>query len=149
MKKKLLISALFFSNLSHAEVAVPYYNFFQQSAKKHNVSVPALLAIAELSSGFKPNIDTHQRCGLMQVSVHNKALWSGELDCFDPKTNIDLGAQAFSLTQQDTQGSIELALKHYMRGYYPDSEKAPLTKKEKQWDRDIIILYKSYQKLLK
>lgn len=98
----------------------PYQGCFKKSAKKYDVPVTLLLAMARGESNFDSEARSHANAvGLMQIQWPGTAKHLGikkESDLLDPCTNIDAGARYFRELLNRFDNSVYLALAAYNYG---------------------------------
>lgn len=98
----------------------PYHHCFEKSAKKHNLPISLLLAMAKGESDFNPNARSSANAyGLMQI------VWPGTANYLGinslkklqkPCINVDAGARYIKELLNRYDGNIHLALAAYNYG---------------------------------
>ena len=101
-------------------VRFPYMHCFEKAAKRHDVPLTLLLAVARGESDFNPSARSKANAhGLMQI------LWPGTAQhlgihrlsqLYDPCTNADAGARYLKEMIQRYNGDLHLALAAYNYG---------------------------------
>lgn len=98
----------------------PYMACFEKAARKHQVPLPLLLAVARGESNFDPQARSKKAClGIMQIQWPGTATDLGvtkRSDLFDPCVNIDAGARYLSRLLQKFGGDHYLAVAAYYFG---------------------------------
>ncbi len=103
-------------NLNQQNTQVSLENLFQKAAKKYNVDINLLKAIAKQESNFQ--LDAVSHCGatgIMQL-MPATAKAMGVKDSKDPEQNIMGGAKLISQLLDKYDGNIKLALAGYNAG---------------------------------
>jgi hypothetical protein len=98
----------------------PYMDCFVDAARKYNLPVPLLVAMARGESGFDPDARSHKEClGLMQIKWPGTANDLGILrreNLFNPAVSIDAGARYLSWLLEEFDGDMFLAVAAYNYG---------------------------------
>jgi len=98
----------------------PYMDCFSDAARKYNLPVPLLVAMARGESGFDPDARSHKEClGLMQIKWPGTANDLGIMhreDLFNPAVSIDAGARYMSWLMDEFDGDLFLAIAAYNYG---------------------------------
>jgi hypothetical protein len=98
----------------------PYMDCFVDAARKYNLPVPLLVAMARGESGFDPDARSHKEClGLMQIKWPGTANDLGIVhreDLFNPAVSIDAGARYMSWLLDQFDGDLFLAVAAYNYG---------------------------------
>ena len=98
----------------------PYMNCFADAARKYNLPIPLLVAMARGESGFDPDARSHKEClGLMQIKWPGTANDLGIMhreDLFNPAVSIDAGARYMSWLVDEFDGDLFLAVAAYNYG---------------------------------
>ena len=90
--------------------------YFAKAAKKYNIDVKLLKAVAYAESNFNPNCESHAGAmGVMQL-MPKTAKGMGVDDAFDAEQNIMGGARYLSIQLERFNGDISLALAAYNAG---------------------------------
>lgn len=91
-------------------------SIFQRAAKKYNVDVNLLKAIAKKESEFDPKATSRSGAmGIMQL-MPGTAKYLGVKDAYDPEQNIMGGAKLISQLLKQYKGNVTLALAAYNAG---------------------------------
>jgi hypothetical protein len=98
----------------------PYMACFEEAARKHNVPLPLLVAVARGESNFDPKARSIKDCyGIMQIQWPGTAKDLGihrKTDLLDPCTNIHAGARYLSWLLERYGGDPYLAVAAYNYG---------------------------------
>jgi len=98
----------------------PFLNCFKRAARRYNLPLPLLLAIARGESNFNPRAVSTANCyGIMQIKwpVTGRDLGiKRKEDLFDPCLNIDAGARYLAWLIKKYKGDLYLAVSAYNRG---------------------------------
>ena len=98
----------------------PYMDCFADAARKYNLPVPLLVAMARGESGFDPDARSHKEClGLMQIKWPGTANDLGIMhreDLFNPAVSIDAGARYMSWLVDQFDGDLFLSVAAYNYG---------------------------------
>ncbi len=98
----------------------PYMDCFADAARKYNLPIPLLVAMARGESGFDPDARSHKEClGLMQIKWPGTANDLGIMhreNLFNPAVSIDAGARYMSWLVDKFDGDMFLAVAAYNYG---------------------------------
>ena len=98
----------------------PYMACFRDAARKYNLSVPLLVALARGESDFDPYARSSKEClGIMQIKWPGTARDLGitrRADLFNPAVSIDAGARYLSWLLDQFEGDLFLAIAAYNYG---------------------------------
>ena len=98
----------------------PYMDCFADAARKYDLPIPLLVAMARGESGFDPDARSHKEClGLMQIKWPGTANDLGIMrreDLFNPAVSIDAGARYLSWLLNEFEGDLFLAVAAYNYG---------------------------------
>jgi len=134
----------------------PYFNCFQKAAKKYQIPISLLLAIARGESDFNPKAKSSKECyGIMQIRWPGTANDLGirsKQDLYRPCINIDAGAKYIAILLNRYHGNYYLSVAAY--NYGPAKIKKGHVPKGAQWYASYIydehlsyILSKPYKKI--
>jgi len=108
------------SDKIHISGNYPYLDCFKKSAKKYNLPLPLLLAIARGESDFNPKAVSIANCyGIMQIKWPITAKDLGikrKEDLFNPCLNIDAGARYLAWLIKKYNGDLYFAISAYNVG---------------------------------
>ncbi len=97
-------------------LAGPYAEIIRTSAQRHGLDPVLLAAMAEVESGFNPRAVSHKGArGLLQL-MPETARRFGVADSFDPRQNVEGGAQYLNWLLNRFSGDEQLALAGYNAG---------------------------------
>lgn len=98
----------------------PYRPYFEVAARRYNLPLCLLIAMARGESDFDPRAISHKGClGIMQIKWPGTAKDLGihkKKDLFDPVINIDAGARYFAWLLARFGGDYYLAVAAYNYG---------------------------------
>lgn len=98
----------------------PYMDCFRAAAKKYDLPLVLLVAVARGESNFDPHAKSSRDCfGIMQIKWPGTANDLGivrKKDLFDPCINIDAGARYLSWLLNKFGGNVHLAVAAYNYG---------------------------------
>lgn len=98
----------------------PYMTYFRNAAKKYDLPLTLIMAVARGESRYNTKAVSSANCiGIMQIQWPGTAKHLGifkKKDLFDPKTNIDAGARYLRELIKRYNGSIYHALAAYNYG---------------------------------
>lgn len=99
---------------------LPFQDCFDRAARKYDLPLPLLYAVARGESNFDPRAVSHKSClGVMQIRWPGTANDLGitrREDLFDPCTNIDAGARYLAGLIRSYGGNLYFALAAYNYG---------------------------------
>ena len=125
----------------------PYMDCFSDAARKYNLPVPLLVAMARGESGFDPDARSHKEClGLMQIKWPGTANDLGIMhreDLFNPAVSIDAGARYMSWLVDQFDGDLFLAVAAYNYGPNAISPKRRVPSGAKWYAAYIFPAFKS------
>lgn len=107
-------------NTAKIRGSYPYMKCFEKTARKYNLSLPLLLAVARGESNFNRRAKSVRDCyGIMQIQWPETANDLGifkKRDLFDPCKNIDCGGKYLSALLKQFNGDTFFALASYNYG---------------------------------
>lgn len=88
----------FIQQIEFEKETFPYQHYFEAAAKKYDLPLPFILAVARGESFFRPDIvGGHKDTGLMQVIPSTGKIYGyTQQDLKDPRKNIDAGVHYLS-----------------------------------------------------
>ncbi len=113
----------------------PFMRCFEEAARKYNLPLTLLLAMARGESNFDPKARSHKNAlGIMQIKWPETARDLGihrKSDLFDPCINIDAGARYLAWLLERFKGDTYLAVAAY--NYGPNAVRPERVPAGAQW----------------
>ena len=133
-------------NPSSASETTKYEAYFQKAAKKYDVSVSLLKAIAKAESNFNAKcVSSAGAMGVMQL-MPATAEGLGVKDPYDPEQNILGGAKCIAAKLKEFDGDVQLALAAYNAGSGAVRRNGGIPSYTKSYISKVLAYQKDFEK---